>query len=70
MPFEDCNDARQAEIWEHWIKVEGSDRGQKYADNALCLNMDGTYLAGERMTNTEASLVIAFERNPEIETDP
>ena len=70
VPFESCNEERQGEIRDHWIKVEGSDRGQKYTDNALCLDMNGTYLAGERMTNTEASLVIAFERHPDIITDP
>ena len=63
-----CTSEKQAENLEYYTKQEGKE-GQKLADNAYCLDMEGLYLAGEPMSNQEASLVIGFERHPDMITD-
>ena len=39
------------------------------ANNAVCLNLEDIYIAGEPATNSEASLIIAFTKHPDIVTD-
>ena len=39
------------------------------ASNALCLDLECIYIAGEPLTNSEGSLIIAFKRHPDIVTD-
>ena len=39
------------------------------ASNAVCLNLEDIYIAGEPSTNSEASLIIAFTKHPDIVTD-
>ena len=40
------------------------------ASNARCLDLTDIHIAGEPATETEASLIIAFIKHPDIVTDP
>ena len=66
VPIESCSDEKLAEITEYWRKIKGQEKGNRYADSALCLNMEGVYLAGEPDTSSDASLLIGFEARYEI----
>ena len=39
---------------------------QKYTDNLVCLDIENFYISGEPATNSEASVVVSWEWNPEI----
>ena len=38
--------------------------------NIVCLDLEDIYIAGEPTTTTEASLIVAFTKHPDIITDP
>ena len=40
------------------------------ASNAVCLDLKGIYIAGEPASLSEASLIMAFTKHPDIVTDP
>ena len=64
-----CTGEKYAENLEFYTKFHGKNEGGKLADNSYCLDMDGFYLAGEPTSINEASLVIGFERHPDIIID-
>ena len=68
--MEKCSSEKQAEKLEYYTKKEGNYTGPLYAENSYCLDMAGLYLAGEPISIVEASLVIGFERHPDIILDP
>ena len=39
---------------------------QKYTDNLVCLDIENFYISGEPATNSEASVVVSWEWNPEL----
>ena len=43
------------------MRTRGEEEGLEYANNALCLDMENFYIAGEPRTNFEASVIIDFE---------
>lgn len=59
--FGECSPERQAEIEAFYVKAKGSSQGQKWAQNALCLETSELYLAGELKTHSEASIAIGYE---------
>ena len=61
-----CTSVKQAELLEFFIKLGGKDFGQQNAKNSYCLDMDNLYLAGEKSSTYEASIVIGFEPHPDI----
>ena len=69
VPIQKCSSKKQKDIEEYWTKRFGEIEGAKYASNAVCLDLEGIYIAGEPATNSEASLIIAFNRHPDIVTD-
>ena len=42
---------------------------KRYESNILCFDMRSFYLAGRPGSNSDASLVIGIERNPDMITD-
>ena len=66
VPFSDCSPEKLEEIKQYWIKTKGETGGLEFANNARCLDMENFYLSGEPESNSEASLVINFESNPDF----
>jgi len=48
------------------IKKWGTSYGPAYLYNTVCLNLEDIYIAGEPWAETEASLIIAFAKHPDI----
>ena len=44
-----CASEKYAENLEYYTKFAGK-RGQKFADNSYCLDMEGLYIAGEPLS--------------------
>ena len=70
VPVQKCSSEKQKEIDEQLIKKFGTDYGPFYSENAVCLDLEDVYIAGEPWAYTEASLIIAFTKHPDIVTDP
>ena len=68
-PFKNCTIEKQTELRDYWIKTRGEFVGERFATNAVCLDMEGFYLAGEPHTLFEANLVVHFEWHPDIIRD-
>ena len=69
VPIQKCTSKKQKEIEEYWIKKWSERDALIMASNAVCLNLEDIYIAGEPSTNSEASLIIAFTKHPDIVTD-
>ena len=69
VPVKRCTSQKQEEIEEQANKKWGRI-GTSLAVNAVCLDLEDIYIAGEPNTRSEASLIIAFTKHPDIVTDP
>ena len=69
VPFQKCTKEKETEIYEHMLKNWKSYESQGYGSNILCLDTTSFYLAGKPDVNSEASLLIGIQRNPDFITD-
>ena len=64
-----CSLDKQEEIKEYLGRTKGELNQSRFGDKALCADMDDFYITGEPDTYSEASLIIDFQYNPEIDQD-
>ena len=53
------------------IKRLGSEEyASLIATHAVCVNLEDVYIKGEPSSKSDASLIVAFSKNPDIITNP
>ena len=69
VPFQKCTEEKEYGIKEYMLKNFHKQNNERYGSNILCLDMRSFYLSGKPLKLSEGSLLINFQRNPDMITD-